>query len=248
MEGLIYSFFAGISTSIGVILIIIFGKPNEKLLSTLLGFAGGIMVSISVFELMPESVEVGSLISTVIGFLLGAAIMRILDKYVPHSHLSETENIVEESAENFKVEANSMMRAGCLILFGIGIHNLPEGLAIGAGLESSPEFGMDIALAIALHNIPEGLAMAGPLKAGGLESKKIFLFTLIAGLMTPLGTIIGLIFFKISPAFIGGSLAFAAGAMIYIVIDEIVPKANEINSHFSNLGMISGILLGFAFL
>ena len=248
MESLIYSFFAGISTSLGVIILILFGKISENVLSTLLGFAGGIMLAISVFELMPEAVEMGSMNTALIGFILGSAMMFFLDRFVPHSHLSDADDLVEENAENFKLKEDKMLRMGYLILFGIALHNLPEGLAIGAGLESSPELGMYIAIAIALHNIPEGLAMAGPLKAGGLPASKIFLFTLIAGLMTPVGAAIGLIFFSISPVFVGGSLAFAAGAMIYIVNDELIPQANSMNSHLGNIGLIAGLLMGFALL
>ncbi|MCC5908995.1 MAG: ZIP family metal transporter [Clostridiaceae bacterium] len=248
MESLLYSFLAGISTSIGVVILILFGKPTEKVLATLLGFAGGIMLAISVFELMPEAVDIGSMTSALIGFVLGAGMMYLLDKVLPHSHMSDSDKLVVENEENLKSVENPMLRTGYLILFGIALHNLPEGLAIGAGLESSPELGLFIAIAIALHNVPEGLAMAGPLKAGGLSSMKIFLFTLVAGLMTPLGTAIGLLFFRISPVFVGGSLAFAAGAMIYIVNDELIPQANQMNSHFSNGGLILGLLLGFVFL
>ena len=108
--------------------------------------------------------------------------------------------------------------------------------------------GMLIAVAIGLHNIPEGLAIAGPLKAGGLTNIKILLFTLAAGLMTPIGAAIGLVFFSISPVFIGGSLAFAAGAMIYIVFDELVPQSSDMNSHLSNAGLIAGLLIGYVLL
>ncbi len=248
MESLLYSFFAGISTSLGVVVLLLFGKPSKKALATLLGFAGGIMLAISVFELMPEAVEIGSMTSAIIGFVLGAGMMYVLDRVLPHSHLSEADNLIVENPQKLQSVKNPMLRTGYLILFGIGLHNLPEGLAIGAGLESSPELGLFIAVAIALHNIPEGLAMAGPLKAGGLAGIKIFLFTLIAGLMTPIGAGIGLIFFSISPVFVGGSLAFAAGAMIYIVNDELIPQSNEMSSHFVNAGLILGLLLGFVFL
>ena len=248
MESLIYSFLAGASTSIGVIILIVFGKPNEKILAALLGFAGGIMLAISVFQLMPESVDVGSMTSALVGFTLGAGMMYLLDKFIPHAHMSISENLVIENPEKIDIIKNPMLRVGYLILFGIALHNLPEGLAIGAGLEASPELGLSIAVTIALHNIPEGLAMAGPLKAGGLSSIKIFLFTLVAGLMTPLGAAIGLIFFKISHVFIGGSLAFAAGAMIYIVNDELIPQSNAMSNHHANAGLIAGLLLGFVFL
>ncbi len=247
MDTVLYSFLAGVSTSIGFLILMLFGEPGKKILAALLGFAGGIMLAISVFELMPEAVNLGSMMITIIGFILGSLMMYGLDQVVPHSHLSSSDNLTVENLENIKVE-NPILRTGYLILFGIALHNLPEGLAIGAGLASSPEIGLFIAIAIALHNIPEGLAIAGPLKAGGVDNFKLFLFTLAAGLMTPVGAVIGLFFFNISAVFIGGSLAFAAGAMIYIVNDELVPQSNEMHSHFANLGMICGLLIGFAVL
>lgn len=247
MQTILYSFLAGVSTSIGVFILMLFGNPGKKSMASLLGFAGGIMLAISVFELIPESVKLGSEFIMIIGVLLGALMMWGLDKLIPHSHLSTSDDLTIENPEKINI-SDPILRTGYLVLFGIAIHNLPEGLAIGAGFESSPEIGLLIAVAIAFHNIPEGLAIAGPLKAGGINNLKIFIFTLLAGLMTPLGTIIGKLIFSISPVFIGGSLGFAAGAMIYIVNDELVPQSNHMQSHFANAGMISGLLIGFLIL
>ncbi|MGM0462315.1 MAG: ZIP family metal transporter [Fibrobacterota bacterium] len=248
MESILYSFLAGISTSFGVLLLYLFGTPNKKVLASLLGFAAGIMIAISLFELMDEARNIGSMTSAIVGFVLGVAMMFGLDQVVPHSHVGGPDEIVTENEQNLATVESPILRTGYLILFGIALHNLPEGLAIGAGLESSPELGLMIAIAIALHNIPEGLAMAGPLKAGGLGNTKIFLFTLVAGLMTPVGAIIGHVFFNISQVFVGGSMAFAAGAMMYIVNDELIPEANKMHSHLANTGIMAGIILGFAFI
>lgn len=244
MESLLYSFLAGISTVLGVVALLIVKKPSNKLLATLLGFAGGIMMAISLFELIPEAVALGSVTSAVVGVVLGAVMMLLLDTIVPHSHMSGKSDMTIENPEKLKELDNPMRRTGYLILFGIALHNIPEGLAIGAGLEASAELGLFIAIAIALHNIPEGLAIAGPLKAGGVPTGKIFLFVLIAGLMTPVGTAIGIVFLAISPLFVSGSLAFAAGAMIYIVNDELVPQANEMHNHLANTGLILGVIIG----
>lgn len=247
MQAFVYSFLAGISTALGVVVLLIFGKPNNKLLASLLGFAGGIMLAISVFELLPEAVLLSSMKVSIFSFILGALMMFGLDRLIPHSHLSTSEHLEIENPEKLKLHL-SMQRTGFLIFFGIGIHNLPEGLAIGAGLESSPEIGLYIAIAIALHNIPEGLAIAGPLKTGGTKNYKIILFALAAGLMTPVGTLISLLVFNISTVLVGAFLAFAAGAMVYIVNDELIPQSNIIHSHFANAGVIIGLLLGFAIL
>ncbi|SHF21160.1 ZIP family metal transporter [Alkalibacter saccharofermentans] len=248
MESLLYSFFAGSSTALGAIILMLFGKPGRKTMAALLGFAGGIMIAVSLFELMPEAYELGeSLFVVVAGFILGCGMMYLLDVFLPHAHMSTSDELIVENASHIH-EERKILRTGYLIFFGIALHNVPEGLAIGAGLEASPELGMSIALAIGLHNIPEGLAVAGPLKAGGLSSLKVILFTLGAGLMTVVGTTIGLVVFGISTAMIGGSLAFAAGAMIYIVNDELVPQANGLHSHLANAGIIAGTLIGFAML
>ncbi len=98
--------------------------------------------------------------------------MYALDKFLPHSHLSSSEHLVTENPEKLKLQS-PLMRTGFLIFLGIALHNLPEGLAIGAGFESSPEAGIYIAMAIGLHNIPEGLAIAGPLKSAGASNLKI---------------------------------------------------------------------------
>lgn len=248
MQSLLYSFLAGGSTVIGAILLMLFGKPGKRFMALLLGFAGGVMVALSVFELLPEAVDLGNVTTSVVGFLLGSAMMYLLDIFLPHAHMSTSDELVVENLDHMRKYDRSVLRTGYLIFFGIALHNVPEGLAIGAGIEASPELGLAIALAIGLHNVPEGVAVAGPLKAGGISSGKVILFTLSAGLMTVVGTLLGLVLFNISPVFIGGSLAFAAGAMMYIVNDELIPQANGMHSHLANAGLIAGLLLGFILL
>lgn len=248
MDALLYSFLAGGSTVFGALLFVFVGAPGKRTMALLLGFAGGIMLALSVFELMPEALELGTMTSTIIGFIFGCALLYLLDIYLPHAHMSTSDEMVVENAERTPTFDKSILRMGYLVFFGIALHNVPEGLAIGAGLEASPELGAAIALAIALHNIPEGIAVAGPLRAGGLSVTKVAIFTFAAGMMTVVGAALGLFLFALSPIFIGGALAFAAGAMVYIVNDELIPQANSLHSHLANTGLIVGLLIGFVVL
>lgn len=245
MQSILYSFFAGTSTILGVFVLLLFGKPSKPVLAGLLGFAGGIMIAIALLEMIPEALELGSTFITVIGFLFGVALMFAIDRTAPHAHVFSPDALEVENPEHAPTANNPMLRTGYLVLFGIALHNLPEGLAIGAGLESSPQLGLTLAIAISLHNIPEGLAIGGPLRAGGLGRLKIILLTMAAGFMTPIGAIIGQLFFTISDIFVGGALAFAAGAMMYIALDELVPNANKLHAHCANIGINVAIVVGF---
>lgn len=233
MEGIIFSTLAGFSTVIGAIIVLSLGRPQGMTLAVLLGFAAGIMLAISTFELMREALEFSSVFYSVTGFILGAGILYFLNLKIPHMHLTE------------ETTNNNILRVGYLVLIGIALHNFPEGLAIGAGLEASPELGLIIAISIGIHNIPEGMATAGPLKAGGLGNIRIILLTLFAGLMAPLGTIVSMIIFGLSAELIGMGLAFAAGAMLYIVFHELIPEAHRFSPSHANLGLLVGFLLGY---
>ncbi len=245
MESVLYSLFAGVSTLLGAVLVTLVKTPGKKTLAALLGFAGGVMLAISFFDLLPEALKLGSVTTAVIGFLLGTGIMFALDRLIPHAHLSSDQTIETKNVTENVVTRNPLLRIGYLVFLGLSVHNIPEGLAIGAGFESSPELGLYIAIAIGLHNIPEGIALAGLLRAGGMPIPKVLLYTLIAGLMTPVGAGIGLIFFNISPAFVAGGMALAAGAMVYIVNDELIPQSHKLSNHIAIGGLIFGLMLVF---
>lgn len=236
-EMLIISSLAGLATAVGALIVILIKKPGKKMISIMMGFAAGIMIAISAIELIPESIELGGLLNTAIGFSLGALLMFLLDIVVPHSHMGSGEAENDEKAK--------LKKMGYFIFLGIALHNLPEGLAIGAGFEAQKALGMSIAIALAIHNVPEGMATAVPLIAGGVGKFKVVMLTLIAGMMTPVGTAIGLALFGISEAFVAIGLSLAAGAMIYIVSDELIPHSHGTHSHFANLGLLLGFLVGF---
>ena len=243
LEVILYSTLAGLATGVGALLVILFGKPRDKVLSGMLGFAAGIMLAISALELLPEALELGGLTSTVVGFALGAGLMTLLDVYLPHIHMGLGRRETEfENGRGLKGNAD-LLKLGWFIAIGIGLHNLPEGLAIGAGFFSNPGLGMAIVVGLALHNIPEGMVTAGPLLLGGMSKLNVILLTTLVGLMTPIGTLIGTLVFTTSEVFVGAALAFAAGAMIYIVSDELIPQSHKYHNHMANAGLLGGFLL-----
>ncbi len=225
---------SGLATGIGAIIMMFFGNIGRKTLSSLLGFAAGIMIAIATFGLLPEAVEFGTVGIAVAGFAAGVFMLLFLDNRIPHLHMFQKEGV---NGEYHKM--------GLFIALGIALHNLPEGLALGAGYEAAPAFGMMIALAIALHNIPEGIGIACPLKMSGAKPLQIILIACLAGLFTPLGTLLGFVLFNISPIFISLSMGFAAGAMVYIASDELIPESHRQHSHSANIGIALGILITF---
>lgn len=229
---LLYSSISGLATAIGGLFAIYLCKPECKTISVLLGFAAGVMLGVTFFDLLPGSIEYSSWSLAVLGFALGVLLMYGLERLVPHLHKRQ---IIAGS--------NPYIKMGIFVALGIALHNLPEGLAIGAGYEAAPELGGMIAIAIALHNIPEGLGLSIPLKAGKMEPLKIIGICLLAGIFTPIGTLLGTLFMGLSQSFVGMSLAFAAGAMLYIAFDELVPESYRQAGYVGNFGLAAGVLL-----
>ena len=223
-----------IGTGSGTIIALCVKNPGKGMLGFILGFAGGIMLAIVLMDLMPESIEAGSFVTAFIGLLIGAIFILMLDLKMPHVHFFET---TEELAR--------FIRTGTILGLGIAMHNLPEGIAIGASYVASPALGFTLALTIALHNIPEGIAMACPLCAGGMRMRWILLYTAMAGLPMGLGAFLGASLGAISPLVLSLSLGFAAGAMLYIIFGELIPGAQSSGSgHAGTFGAVFGTIAG----
>jgi ZIP family zinc transporter len=136
------------------------------------------------------------------------------------------------------------MAAGVIMSLGITIHNIPEGMIVGAGYAAMPAFGIVLAIAIALHNIPEGVAVAVPLCASGCSKRKTFLITLVSGLAEPLGAVIAVTFLSFIPGVLPVLLGFAGGVMTYLTMDELIPTAQKYGSpHAIGLGLMAGLIL-----
>jgi len=233
LEILFISLVAGLATGIGGLIVLI-RKPGRRTFGFLMGFTGGLMISLSFFELVGEAWRISGFEMATAGFGLGAGFMFLVDYLTPHIRFFEKEGNIVDS---------SLVRAGSLIAVGISIHNIPEGLAIGAGYMHMPEFGLMIATAILLHNIPEGVATALPLCQGGVCRSKAFKTALLSGLAEPLGAMIAALFLSAYAELIPLSLAFAGGVMFFISLDELIPAAREHgHQHYTSAGMILGAI------
>ena len=229
-------FFGTFGTTLGGIIGITFKSTSKKFLSFILALASGLMMAIVCFELIPEALGITNIQNTILGILIGIIIMIFCNVIVTQKLKKTTKN------ENVM---NSMLKTGIIVSLGLAIHNLPEGLAIGSGMEASFKLGINLAIAICLHDIPEGISMAVPMKAGGMNKAKIIIYVILSGVTTGVGALFGSLVGKGAPAIIGICLSFAAGAMLYIVSGELTPEANNLyRGKLTAVGNILGIILG----
>lgn len=231
-EMVISSIVAGLATCLGCIIVLLLGNPRERTLSALFGLAAGIMMAVVVLDLIPSALEQGSVRQTSAGFSIGVIIMLILDLILSQVYFPK------EQGRNKAY----FLKMGYLVATGIALHDLPEGIAIAAGYSAQQHLGIVIALAIGLHNIPEGMATTTPLKIAGIRPLIILLLNIFISLFTPIGAFIGLVLVKTSPHHIAFLLAIAAGAMTFIVKNELLPESRRRHPNYSTLGGIIGFM------
>lgn len=223
--------FGMLGTSIGGLLGSIGKKNSNKFICFILELSAGLMNAIICFDLIPKSILTNNLSLTLLGIFLGIIFMGI------------TQKIIQEKTTSYNND--SLFLTGIIISIGLAIHNIPEGLAIGAGFNSSSNLGFKLAIAIAIHDIPEGITISLPLKTCGMNSFKAFLIASISGLTTGVGSLIGSFIGNISETFIGLSLSFAAGTMLYIIACELIPESKKLYiGKITSIGFIIGICLG----
>jgi ZIP family zinc transporter len=262
---LVISLTAGMGTGLGG-LIAILSKPSKKIYGFLMGITAGVMITLSFLELVNEAWLMAGYIIATIGFGLGAGFMLAIDFFTPHIRFGEEEIRSQDPVclaavshprsvrrhrfgwyHNHDHPVNSrLIKSGLLIAIGITIHNLPEGIAVGAGFMRSPQFGLFIAMAILLHNIPEGIATALPLSQGGMRKWDAVRVAIFAGLVEPIGAMLAAFFLGTFNRLIPAALAFAGGVMVFITLDELVPAAREHgHHHMTAVGIILGALFVF---
>jgi len=257
MEILLYSALAGIvGMGIGGLITVITGKHSSNTICFVLAFAGGIMIGISCFGLMPEAIELSGALVALIGLVAGAAVIMLLNRFVDHltdpdkeskKIHSTPEELHHESPFINPDDSKSLLKSGILMLIAIALHNIPEGMAIGAGGSHDAQLGIMLAAVIAVHNIPEGMAIAAPLCGGGVKKGKILLLCVLSGATTLVGGALGLLA-GISELAAALSLSAAAGAMLYVVFGEMIPQTvvmtkSRMTTVVTLLGVIAGFVL-----
>ncbi len=171
---------AGLATTLGCLIVLFLGNPPERLLALLLAGAGGVMLAVVLLDLIPVALSYERPSQFLAGFLMGILFISAADKILKSKYRSFPKN-----------RRNRLRRAGILIASGIALHDIPEGMAIAVGQESTGHLGMLIAIGIAFHNLPEGMATATPLIMAGIRKRKILALTLAIAFFTPLGAILG---------------------------------------------------------
>lgn len=258
------SLMAGLGTGLGGLIAVI-RKPGPRQYGFLMGITAGVMITLSFLELVNEAWELAGFVTATIGFAAGALFMFALDVTIPHIRFGEEE--ITRPAETEAMDKISprhhgrhrfgqsrnhssidqgLLKSGILIAIGITIHNIPEGIAVGAGYMHEPAFGVFIALAILLHNIPEGIATALPLCKSGVCRWDSFRVAFLSGLAEPVGALFAALFLTSFQGFIPFALAFAGGVMVFITLDELIPAAREHGHHHSTaIGIITGAIFIF---
>lgn len=222
-------------------------KINSKVEKTLLGFASGVMVAASVWSLLIPSIEMANeqkiiaWVPATVGLLFGIAFLLVLDSIIPHLHLKSSE------PEGIK----SKLKKTTMMVLAVTLHNIPEGMAVGvlfagalsqnSGVTMAGAFAL--AIGIAIQNFPEGAIISMPLKGEGMSKPKAFLCGTLSGIVEPIGAVITILLTSAIVRVLPYLLSFAAGAMLYVVVEELIPESQ--NGEHSNLGTI-GFAIGFA--
>jgi len=235
---------AGLSTGIGSAIAYFIKKPKMSYLSFSLGFSAGVMVYVSFVELLPKALDYNGEILAIAAFFLGMLFIGLIDMVIP-----EKENPHSFSGLTNKDDGivdKTLMRTGLLTAVAIAIHNFPEGLATFGTALSNINLGVVIALAIALHNIPEGISVSMPILYATKDKKKAFTYSFLSGLAEPLGAVIGFLILLpiLSNEILYSLLAFVAGIMVYISVDELLPIAHQYgHGHTVIVGVVLGMFV-----
>ncbi len=235
-ETLVWIFAAGLATGIGGLGLLLMPRPSDILLDGLLGFTAGVMLAATAFSLLVPALDDGTVVEVIAGVVAGGATLVALDIFVPHVHL----RFIERGHAD--VQAG---RRAVLLVSALTIHNIPEGIAVGVAFAAGgSELGIPIALAIGIQNVPEGFAAAAPLLAAGSSRRSAIGVAALTGAVEPPSALIAFAAFGVASALLPFGLAFAAGAMLYVVVDELVPESHARgNERVASVALLAGFVL-----
>ena len=247
-QALIATFFTWGVTALGASIVFFFKRINQKVLDAMLGFAAGVMIAASFWSLLAPAIEMSEEVSdfpkwvpALVGFLGGGIFLAVVDKCLPHLH----PGFEMEKAEGPKTK----WQRSILLVLAITLHNIPEGLAVGVAFGAvahglpSATIGAAIALAIGIgiQNFPEGTAVSVPLRREGMSRRKSFFYGQMSGAVEPIAGVIGALLVLSMQAVLPYALSFAAGAMLFVVVEELIPESQlSGNTDLATLATLSG--------
>ena len=248
LAALYATLFTWFLTALGASFVFFFKNMNRVVLDGMLGFTGGVMVAASFWSLLAPAIEMTAgegfikVIPASVGFFLGALFIFGLDKVLPHLHINFQES------EGVK----SPWQRTTLLVLAITLHNIPEGLAVGvlfggvaAGIpEASIAGALTLAIGIGIQNFPEGIAVSMPLRRMGMSRRKSFMYGQASALVEPVAGVLGAVAVTFFTPLLPYALAFAAGAMIFVVVEEVIPETQQDkNTDIATLGFIGGFIV-----
>jgi len=250
IQALLATCFTWALTALGAAVVFTARDVSKRVLDTMLGFAGGVMIAASYWSLLAPALEmseggnVPTWLPATVGFLMGAIFLRGIDRVLPHLHLG----FPIEEAEGIKTS----WRRSTLLVLAITLHNIPEGLAVGvafgavaAGFPAATlPAAIALAIGIGIQNFPEGLAVSVPLRREGMSRRKSFWYGQLSGVVEPIAGVIGAAAVILAQPILPYALAFAAGAMIFVVVEELIPESQRGgNTDLATMGAIIGFVV-----
>ena len=245
IQALLATIFTWGVTALGALVVCFFKEVNGKILNTILGFSAGVMIAAAFWSLLEPSIDLSQELGYIawilpaVGFITGSLFVLLSDKFL------------DKMLKNKKnIDNKDSLKRSILLIAAITIHNIPEGMAVGVtfagaligntGITMAGAFAL--AIGIAIQNFPEGAIISMPLKSEGMSKSKAFLYGTLSGIVEPIGAIITILLTSTVVPILPYLLSFAAGAMIYVVVEELIPESQ--NGEHSNIGTI-GVALGF---
>lgn len=233
IAGIIGFLAEGIGVTTGIMMLILLKFEGKRLQGMMMGFTAGLMTAIICFDILPEAFNQSGVLIAIIGVICGLSIGLSLDNIV---------NTLSGKLHNYR---SKHIKIGVVLVVAVALHSIPEGIALGTLLSIAPQTGIRVAFVVALHSIPEGIAIAIPLKLGKVSKDTLGLICIILATLMGSGVLLGYAVSILSPIIVTLSMGFAAGVILYIVCEELIPESKEIwNGRLTTVAAIIGVIIG----